>query len=353
MRVALLGFRALAAVRGGVEAHAEAIATRLAARGHDVAAFVRARYVEGGSGVDRGVRLLVRPAPAGKHLEAGVHSLLGAAEAALRRFDVVHFHAVGPALFCALPRLARKRVVTTIHAADYERAKWGPVARRFLRAGERSALRFSHAVLCVSRPLAERLGVEYLPNGVDAPGAAPPREITRRFGLAGDDYLLFLGRHAPEKRVPELIEAFRQADTGLRLVVAGGRGGPPADGCFFPGPVSGTLKEELLANAFAFVTFSELEGEPIACLEAMAYGRACLASDIPAHRELFAHGRGLVRPAESHEERVAALRAIARTPAVERAALGRAARAWVRGRHDWERVVDRLEAVYGGAPAEV
>ncbi len=352
MRIAFLGLRALAAARGGVEAHVESIATRLADRGHDVAAFVRAPYAARGAKTDRGVRLLVRHAPVGKHAEAGVHSLRCSLEAMSRRFDVVHYHAIGPALFCGLPRLAGRRVVTTIHASDYEREKWSFVARGALRAGERSALRFSHAVLAVSRSLASRHGIEYLPNGVEPAAPHPPNLIRKRYGLDGGDYMLFLGRWSPAKRVPALIDAFADAGTGLRLVVAGGGGGgraPPgcaAANCTFPGTVTGVLKDELLANAYSFVNLSAIEGLPIACLEAMAHGRACLASDISGHRELFADGRGLLRPAGTHDERVAALREMAALSHAERDALGAAACTYAHREHDWERIVDRLEAIY-------
>ena len=53
------------------------------------------------------------------------------------------------------------------------------------------------------------------------------------------------------------------------------------DRIIFTGFVQGKRLEELFSNAYAFVMPSELEGMPIALLEAMSYGNACLVSDIP------------------------------------------------------------------------
>ena len=44
----------------------------------------------------------------------------------------------------------------------------------------------------------------YIPNGVEQRARRPPDEITKRFGLLGDDYLLFVGRMVPEK-APDLL----------------------------------------------------------------------------------------------------------------------------------------------------
>jgi glycosyltransferase involved in cell wall biosynthesis len=53
----------------------------------------------------------------------------------------------------------------------------------------------------------------------------------------------------------------------------------------FTGNVSGRLLEELFSNALIFVLPSEIEGLPIALLEAMSYGNCCLVSDIPENIE--------------------------------------------------------------------
>jgi glycosyltransferase involved in cell wall biosynthesis len=363
LRIAFIGQKGIPARWGGVEQHVDSIATRLAARGHDVSVYVRRWYTAGQGRSYRGVRLIPRPTLRTKHGDASVHSLLSSLDAVFRRYDIVHYHAIGPALFAFLPRLVGRRVVATIHALDYQRAKWGALARAALRLGERCALGVAQKTIVVSRDLAEhyaRRGVEtcYLPNGQEPVTPAPPGEIRSRFGLEGDDYLLSLGRWTPAKRVVELLEAFAALKhPDLRLVVAGGSDLPAysrevcraARGCpgaVMPGYVEGRLKDELLSNARGFVTFSRLEGLPLALLEAMAHGRTCLASDIPPHRELLGASAGLVASAETHAQRVAALEELLSLTAAERASLGKAARDHAATAHDWDSIVDGLEALY-------
>ncbi|MDX1632978.1 MAG: glycosyltransferase family 4 protein, partial [Thermoanaerobaculia bacterium] len=199
----------------------------------------------------------------------------------------------------------------------------------------------------------------YLPNGIDLPDPHPPSRIESELGLRGEDYLLFLGRWAGEKRVLELIEAFSELRCrGLKLVVAGTaepetshgrkthRLASSTPGVILPGTVEGKLKEELLSNAFAFVSFSEVEGMPMALLEAMSHERPCLVSDIPAHRELLNGGRGLLRDVTTPRSRVDALRDLVSLSPTERRRMGRRAREDLHPTHDWDRLVDELERLY-------
>ena len=302
-RVAMLGLRAVGnGVSGGVETHVGELAPRLAALGCEVTVFCRPRYLPSGVSQWRGVRLVTRPCLHTRSLEALTHTAV-ASLSCLRGFDVVHYHAAGPALFSWLPRLFGRTVVATVHGLDHRRAKWGPVARTALAAGLWCACRFPNRTIAVSSHLARHLStgrktpVEHIPNGVTAP-AVRPLDALRSLGVAGPGYVLFLGRLVPEKGVAQLVDAFRGLDTGRQLVVAGGHGhtgrhvqelNERARGdqrIVFTGPLHGRLKDEAFSNAALFVLPSTLEGLPIALLEAAASGCPVLASDIPPHVEI-------------------------------------------------------------------
>jgi glycosyltransferase involved in cell wall biosynthesis len=363
LRIAFIGQKGFPAPWGGVEAHVEALAVRLAARGHRPLAYVRRWYTPGPLEPWQGVERIAQPSLRSKHLDAALHSFCSSVDAMTRDVDVVHFHAVGPALFSGIPRLAGRKVVTTIHAQDYLNVKWGAFASGMLRIGERSAFLNSHRVVVVAKHLmrlyqSRGWRPEYVPNGVDVPAPTPPGAFLASLGLAGGDYLLSIGRWTGSKRVSESIEAFRRvAPPGLRFVVAGEADAAEytsevreaAAGCddvLLPGYVAGERKAELLSNAAAFVTFSEHEGLPLALLEAMAHGRMCLASDITPHAEVMEPGLGLARPADSPVEREHALRELCAMPAAEREAMGAAARAHVAEYYTWERTVEQLERLY-------
>lgn len=366
----MLGTKGVPATFGGVERHVEELGARLVERGHDVTVHCRRSYV--GDDVarvseHRGMRLITMPSLATKHLDALSHTAMAAAHASVTRADVVHFHAIGPSIFAFMPRVRRRRAtVVSVHGLDHERDKWSPAASRLLAMGEWSAGRFPHATVCVSRTLAEHFRarfptarVEYVPNGVPAVDAAtPPAEICSRWGLHGDDYVLFMGRFVPEKSPELLLEAFAATDLDLRLVMAGGaqhddayeaRLGELAAAdprVVLPGFVSGTVRDELYSNARLFVLPSRLEGLPIALLEALSYGVPSLASDIDCHVEVVGaderYGR-LFRGDDRADLSRKLVESASDPGARERAAAGRK---MVAADYAWDDVVDRTESIY-------
>ena len=62
----------------------------------------------------------------------------------------------------------------------------------------------------------------FIPNGIDRPRLVEAKEITEKWGLHKDKYILFLARIVPEKGVHYLLEAFHGIDTDMKLVIAGG-----------------------------------------------------------------------------------------------------------------------------------
>ena len=158
MKVMVLGVRGMLNLQGGIETHAEQLYDRLVRLGWDVEVLVRTPYVSKqrrAHGVIR-VRRLWSPQASG--LEPLIHSLLGVIYAAVARPDLLHIHAIGPAIVAPLARLLGLRVIVTHHGPDYERDKWGRFARLVLRAGEHVGMRCAHARIAVGRLLAETRG---------------------------------------------------------------------------------------------------------------------------------------------------------------------------------------------------
>ena len=308
LKVAWAGLRGIPGVQGGVEAHAEQLCPRLQALDCDVTVIGR-RGFQPPEGADRwkGVRRVTLWAPRHKHLEALVHTGLAVLYAGLvHRHDVLHLHAIGPALWTPLARLLGLRVVVTHHGADDARQKWGPVARAALRTGEAFAARWADALIVISRSIQRdvahkrgRVGV-LIPNGIAPHGAAPPPTALAPFGLEPQRYVLLVSRLVPEKRHRDLIDAFARAQPSphWRLVLTGAADHDDAyaaavhhaaarvPGVVMTGFQTGPTLQALIAHAGLFVLPSSHEGLPIALLEALSWGRPVLASDIEAHREL-------------------------------------------------------------------
>ncbi|UZP67619.1 glycosyltransferase family 4 protein [Desulfovibrio mangrovi] len=302
MKIAVLGLRSIGGeCSGGIERHVQELSTRMVALGHEVTVFCRKQYNNVGTEF-KGVRLVNRPAMYSKHLEAITHTGL-AVPSTLVGYDVVHFHATGPSLLSWVPRLAGVSTVVTVHGLDFLRAKWGRFASMVLRAGAWTSANSPSSTIVVSQALQSYYKQEfncdafYIPNGIDSPELMPLKMLAR-FGVDPGRYILSLGRLVPEKGIHYLLEAFRQIDTDLKLLIVGG--GSHSDGYFdklktiagndsrivFTGPLYGEEKAEAYSNAKMFVIPSDLEGMPIAMLEAMSYGCPTLSSDIPECKEV-------------------------------------------------------------------
>lgn len=366
MRIAFIGLKGLPGTFSGIETHVHELGSRLARRGHDVTAYVRPQYTPRHVQNDGGIRLLHLPTIPTKHLDATVHSFLAALHTIKMDYDIVHFHAIGPGCFAPLSRISRARVVTTIHRFDYLSGKWGFFARTCLRAAEQISLRVPHATIVVAPFLQSHYRkqgheVEHIANGV----ALPTREIgatrIRELGLTTNQYILFLGRLTQEKRPDWAIRAFQGIRQGrMRLVIAGGSSAtdqyvrdlkklakPTGEKILFTGPVYGALKDELLANARAFILPSALEGLPITLLEAMSHSRPCLASDIPPHRGVIEDGKnGVLHRADDLDHLRELLTDIIYADSSHLLSIGKAARTRVAEGYGWGKVVEQIERLY-------
>lgn len=354
----MLGLRSPLGCEGGVEAAVGELAPRLVRAGCDVTVYCRGRYNPLGSTVHDGVRLINTPTLYGRSTEALLHTALAAPRASLRH-DLVHIHAAGPAIFSPIPRLFGRTCVVTLHGEDWERDKWGPVARAVLRAGADTALRSANAVISVSQGLATRLGTEHVPNGVGehAPVQWDPTMFPT---LRPRGYHLFLGRLVPEKGLDALIDAVAIGRLRWPVVVVGGSTYTDAwaerlrkrasDRVVFTGPQYGLEKRMLLTHARDFLLPSRIEGLPIALLEAMAAGLPTLASDIPPNHEVLGDD-GWFRPVGSVTAWAEGLQLLEATGDELLRARGEAGRARVRARFSWDAVVRRTLAIYERAVA--
>ncbi len=311
LSISMIGQRGIPATFGGIEHHVEELGSRLAASGHEVNIFCRSNYVIDARANYLGMRLHHVPTVSSKHLDTIVHSALSTIVAMADRPDIIHYHAVGPALLAPLPRyLGHAKVVITVHSLDADRQKWGWAARHVLLAGSWLSARVPDATIAVSRTITDHYEhhynrkVSYIPNGVTPRARRPAHQIVQRFGLHPGSYILFVGRLVPEKAPDVLIRAFRHLSGDLNLVLAGGSSftngyvhalHEAAKGdkrVVFTDYVYGPLLEELYTNAAVFVLPSSLEGLPLTLLEALSYATPVIASQIPAHIEVLGSAGG-------------------------------------------------------------
>lgn len=313
MRIAMIGQKGIFVVRnGGIEKHIEDLSLRLAKLGHEVFVYCRPHYMPENlqkSTTYKGIHLILKSSIKTKYLDTISHVFICTLHALFQKYDIIHFHGVGPSLLAFLPRLfkPKAKVVVTFHSIDHFHKKWGPFARRVLELGEWTSYKYPHKTIVVSKTLQkycrERYNKEtvYIPNGITIKEVVPDH-ILQKWNLEKEKYILTVARFIKHKGIHYLIQAFNELNQkskvkDWKLAIVGDA--PYSDpykkmitklaeinpDIIFTGYQTKEALAQLFSNAYLYVHPSEFEGLSITILEAMGYGRCVLCSNIPENLE--------------------------------------------------------------------
>ncbi|MEG1999749.1 MAG: glycosyltransferase family 4 protein, partial [Bacteroidales bacterium] len=230
------------------------------------------------------------------------HTFLGILYARREHADILHIHAVGPALLAPIAKMLGMKVIVTHHGADYDRQKWNAVAKFVLKQGEKLGVKYADRVIVISKSIRDDIHRKYpntnlalIYNGVPQPVLTVKTDYITQLGLSPYKYVLALGRFVEEKGFDDLIKAFSEIEhNGYKLVLAGDadhkteysvrlKGLAKENGVILTGFIKGKRLNEIMTHSALFVLPSYHEGLPISLLEAMSYGKEVVVSNIPAN----------------------------------------------------------------------
>jgi len=250
---------------------------------------------------------------------------------------------------------------------------------RLTRAAETWACRRMDRITVLCSGLVEDLAARGIPrdrmtvigNAIDPDRfgpAAPDEEYRRLWNLGGKRVVAFLGSFYRYEGLDLLVEAYarlRPRFPDLTLLLVGGgemerelqesaRAMGVDDGVVFPG----RIPQERIPGAYALadvlvyprhpMRLTELV-TPLKPLEAMAMGKALLASDVGGHRELIQNGRtGILFRAGDVGSLTEALGRMLEDEAL-RLRLADEARIWVNAERIWAKTTAPYAQVYAGA----
>lgn len=313
MKIAMIGHKRIPSREGGVEVVVEELATRLVENGHQVDVYNRKGKNVQDKNADtnnrklknyKGINIITVPTINKKGVDALIYSFFASIRVIFKKYDVLHYHAEGSCGMLWIPRLFRKRIVVTIHGLDWQRSKWGGFATKYIKFGEKLAVKYADEIIVLSKGVQKYFKDTYnrdtifLPNGVNRAKIREVDIIKEKYNLEKDSYILFLARIVPEKGLDYLIDAYNQLNTDKKLVIAGGAShtndylesikekANKNKNIIMTGFVQGNELEELFSNAFLYCLPSDVEGMPISLLEAMSYGTNCLVSDIEENTQV-------------------------------------------------------------------
>lgn len=371
-KIVVTGTRGVPNIMGGVETHCEELFPRMVKNCYDVTIIRRSAYIKKGvdknsgvkDGVWKGVKLYDLKSPRKKSFEAIIHTTKAVIIARWLGAKVVHIHAIGPAMVTPLARLLGMKVVFTHHGPDYDRDKWGFMAKTMLKLGERMGCWFANDVIVISDVIKNIIARKYnrtkrvhlIYNGVPSPELCHEPEYFTQLGIEEGKYVLGMCRFVPEKHLHDLVAAFvklreeNRIPADLKLVLAGDtdfeddysrglKAQAREAGVVLTGFVRGTKLHSLLTNAMCYSLPSSHEGLPIALLEAMSYQLPVITSAIPANLEV-----GL-EPERYHE--VGDVDALAeKLEVICNHPLERIK--YDMGKYDWDRIANQVSEIYEG-----
>ncbi len=375
MKIAMIGQKGIPAIHGGVERHVHDLSVRLVSHGHEVTVYSRSWYT-GKKGTDlfMGIKRVHTPTIKTKHLDTIVHVFTSTIHSLFSRYDVIHFHGVGPALLAWIPRMfaPKTRVIITLHSLDRFHQKWNRFAQLMLRLGERAACIFADQTISVSQSIqsytVREYGVDtvYIPNGVEIPEKVTKSTHLSNFGLTPDNYIVMVSRLVPHKGAHLLIEAFKllkernpedKQIRSLKLAIVGGAAytddyvrelhttAGKLNDIVFTDYQTGKTLAELYALARVMVHPSLNEGLPITVLQGMSYGIPVLLSGISEHREILGGSQMLFKENDV-DSLVSRLVDFMKLTRQERIHIGKQNKAIVLERYEWEHIVSAIEQVY-------
>ena len=313
MKVVVTGTRGIPNIMGGIETHCEELLPRMVQLGYDVTIIRRRKYIREDKPLTEwnGVKIIDIDVPKSKNFETIIHTFWAINKAKALGADLVHIHAIGPNLLSPYARMLGMRVVMTHHGPDYNRAKWGKVAKMMLKLGERLGCMFANHVIVISNTIKTLIEEKYgrtenvtlIHNGVKQAEKCSYPEYFHELGIEEDKYILGMCRFVPEKNLHHLVDAFlllkksKRIPDNMRLVLAGDvdfeddysmslKKKANENNVVLTGFIKDRKLQSLLTNASCYCLPSSHEGLPIALLEAMSYDIPVVASDIPANMEI-------------------------------------------------------------------
>ncbi|WP_295786166.1 glycosyltransferase [uncultured Microbacterium sp.] len=309
--VAIIGTRGYPSYYGGFETAVRRLAPYLAERGWDVTVYGRrGTTVLDDPSADARVGTRVTPGLETKSLSTLSYGLTASLDAARRKPDVALV------LNCAngfwLPLLKRRGIPTVVNVdgIEWDRAKWGGLAKKVFREGAVWTARHADRVIYDAKAIEDRWLAEFGRGGdVIAYGGEVPPAHPVEAGLTHRGYALMVARFVPENTVTDFFEAAREIARTRDVVIVGssGYGGPIEEAVVeltrsnarvrWFGHVSDDARlHALWQHAGAYFHGHSVGGTNPALVQAMACGAPVVARDTVFNREVLGDAGVFVEP---------------------------------------------------------
>ncbi len=303
MRIAYIGQKGIPMKQGGIEAHVENLSIEMASRGNDVFVYTRPSYTDKNLKKYKGVNLISILSIHTKHLDAISHTFFCSIHACFQKYDIIHYHGVGPSLLSFIPRIfSKSKIIGTFHCQDRFHKKWGIVAKFFLSLGEYAVCKFPHQTISVSPIIKDFCKNKFKRESVFIPNGFKIQtdkniNVLESLNIKPKKYFLVVSRFIAHKGIQYFIKAFNKLNNSEYSAVIIGDTyydkrydryikslAEKNKNIFLAGQRGGEELNQLFTNSYCFVLPSEGEGLSITLLEAMAHEIPVIVSDISGNK---------------------------------------------------------------------
>lgn len=302
-RVAILGHHGIPSNYGGFETFAEETGKGLVERGFDVIGYCRSNYFTKRPATYAGIKLVYVPTIVNKYLDTFIHTFLSVIHLLVTNTaEVALVVNVGNAPFVWLLKLFGKKTIFCVDGLDWERKKWGRIARWYLRTCSRLVPYVAHEVVTDAMSVYEfykrerRTDSVYIPYGTAVADKPADTEILSELGLTNKQYFVYVARFEPENNPLEVVRAYVRSQSNFPLVMIGDNRYNPEyvrqikaagnGNVIFLGYVFGTRYKELVNGSLGYVRAAEVGGCSPATIEAIGRRTCVIANDKPENREV-------------------------------------------------------------------
>jgi glycosyltransferase involved in cell wall biosynthesis len=305
MKFAILGSRGFPSTYGGYETLVRHLAPFLVQAGHDVTVYCRARDGDRRTWVTEDVRCIATPGRDTKSLSTLTFGMTATLDASLRRFDSILILNIANGFWFPALRMARTPFAVNTDGIEWERGKWGHLARSVFRAGAWMTARNAGELVCDSHAIGavwkELFGrdLTFIPYGAPVLSGVG-RDRLDAAGLGEEPYLLAVARLVPENNVELTLDALEiLGEAAPRAVIVGSAN--------FDSPIKARLRaleaagrvrwlghvddqrllNQLWAHSAVYVHGHSVGGTNPALLQALGAGAPTIALDTPFNAEVL------------------------------------------------------------------
>lgn len=290
MKIAILGIRGLPANYGGFETCADHTSKNWVLRRHKVLVYCRKSHYETYLDDISGVRLnYIKSIPI-KGIDTLSHTLFSIFNLVLfnSTYTNVHLYNSGNGIFIPLLKLFNKKVIISVDGIEWKRKKWGIVAKTVHKIGAYFSVKFSDGVIADNKEVYDFYKDHFaFESSIIEYGAKLLNKnkfsgrYLKKYKLTTGEYYIFVGRFVPEKGVHNLIDKYLNLKTTKLLVIIGDDTNETTyktnlfqkankhKNIIMTGFLYNEEYEELLSNAYLYISASELEGTSPSLLAAM------------------------------------------------------------------------------------